>query len=48
MKTAKELGYEEILLETNGTVASLLVAEDLAEAGVTDVPWAMPSLEAKR
>ena len=44
VRAAKEMGYEEILLETNGTVASLSqVAENLADAGVTDVLWAIPA-----
>ncbi|MDP6945657.1 MAG: radical SAM protein, partial [Myxococcota bacterium] len=43
---ARDMGYETILLETNGTVASLAeVAPGLATAGVTDVLWAIPSAD---
>ena len=43
---ARDLGYETVLLETNGTVASLAeVAPRLATAGVTDVLWAIPSAD---
>ena len=46
---ARDLGYEAIILETNGTVASLAkVAPGLADAGVTDVLWAMPSAQPDR
>ena len=46
---ARDLGYETIILETNGTVASLAkVAPGLADAGVTDVLWAIPSFKPER
>ena len=49
IQAAKAMGYEEILLETNGTVASLPnVAQGLAQAGVTDTLWAIPSSDPAR
>lgn len=46
---ARDLGYETIVLETNGTVASLAkVAPGLAAAGVTEVLWALPSMHPDR
>jgi molybdenum cofactor biosynthesis enzyme MoaA len=49
VSAARDLGYETIILETNGTVASLAkVAPDLANAGVTDVLWALPSADPGR
>ena len=46
---ASELGYETILLETNGSVASLGdYAARLVQAGVTDVLWAVNAPHAAR
>ncbi len=46
---ARGLGYDTILLETNGTVASLGdYAERLVAAGVTDVLWAVNAPDARR